>query len=698
MSKHWNIGYALTTNTGGSEFWYKQLAVQRRIVVACGKGIVGSWLGFECHYQYDGYFANNGLQEDYQKLLGVGFSGANVGIWLGDTNDAGQWNIVWAEPKIRIHPRIATGTYYGSVSLSVITHLGGDYYNVNAVISVKGAVYSHTYANVYIPSTYTNTVVIGCMNGFGTGGTQAHIYNIQVPDNWKFTLSEASVTPKKALCIIGKKSATGPNFKISNYNALVNSTLSEKNIIIGHGGYTASRIIPSLGAEHHIIQKYVSKSTFVGTWTNYIGWYGENDTTLHGDVLISGSTPSQNNCNFYAWAHTQAGSTIEDLPPEYTYPNTGTLIQSNENYVRWVSIRRVFDDELYLGKLYSTVIVDVYDESNVYIHHQYRSYETPTGNNLRFVSQVDDPNNLITITTEHEQFIATSGLEDDCRGMIISDFSYEITNTLNVQFTNTTISVNEIQSYLWDFGDGETSTDQNPAHTFVEKGGHHVTLTVSGADGESSVTKLVIAIQGSAKWGPAQNYLIQQYKESGDVSSLISMHERRMSGIAGMVEAMPIMALSVDFAEGTQLDNIGKTVDAGRGSLTDAQYRDNIKFIQRVNAAGGEPEIIIEYIKRHCGSDFSSLLFDEGGSSVTIQLITRGVVPAGFLEELVYQLSRIVPAAVEVRLFHSEDGDIFSVADEGGIVTAGAGFSEEDNEYPYTSRTTGGRFIDPIHI
>lgn len=36
------------------------------------------------------------------------------------------------------------------------------------------------------------------------------------------------------------------------------------------------------------------------------------------------------------------------------------------------------------------------------------------------------------------------------------------------------------QSYLWDFGDGQTSTEVNPAHTYGSAGTYTVKLTVVG--------------------------------------------------------------------------------------------------------------------------------------------------------------------------------------------------------------------------
>ncbi len=74
-------------------------------------------------------------------------------------------------------------------------------------------------------------------------------------------------------------------------------------------------------------------------------------------------------------------------------------------------------------------------------------------------------------------------------------FSYQIdTLTLGeevvgfeVNFMNQSINA---ESYLWDFGDGETSTDENPSHTYNEQGVYNVTLTVTSAN-ELHYNKLV---------------------------------------------------------------------------------------------------------------------------------------------------------------------------------------------------------------
>ena len=44
-------------------------------------------------------------------------------------------------------------------------------------------------------------------------------------------------------------------------------------------------------------------------------------------------------------------------------------------------------------------------------------------------------------------------------------------------------STGVVASWLWDFGDGLTSTEQNPSHTYTEVGTYTVSLSVEGPEG-----------------------------------------------------------------------------------------------------------------------------------------------------------------------------------------------------------------------
>jgi thermitase len=65
---------------------------------------------------------------------------------------------------------------------------------------------------------------------------------------------------------------------------------------------------------------------------------------------------------------------------------------------------------------------------------------------------------------------------------------------LTVDFTDSSTSYDGITSWLWDFGDGNTSTDQSPRHTYTEATVFTVTLTVSEMDGSSSAVSRPVEV------------------------------------------------------------------------------------------------------------------------------------------------------------------------------------------------------------
>lgn len=60
---------------------------------------------------------------------------------------------------------------------------------------------------------------------------------------------------------------------------------------------------------------------------------------------------------------------------------------------------------------------------------------------------------------------------------------------LAVQFTDLSVSAWPVKSWSWEFGDGQTSTEQNPVHVYTEIGVHVVTLTITTALASDTETK-----------------------------------------------------------------------------------------------------------------------------------------------------------------------------------------------------------------
>ncbi|MBC6998001.1 malectin domain-containing carbohydrate-binding protein [Cytophaga sp. FL35] len=64
---------------------------------------------------------------------------------------------------------------------------------------------------------------------------------------------------------------------------------------------------------------------------------------------------------------------------------------------------------------------------------------------------------------------------------------------LEVTFTGSN-SMGEVSSYLWDFKDGQSSTDANPVHTFDNIGTYEVELTVTDMGGNQHTSQIIIAV------------------------------------------------------------------------------------------------------------------------------------------------------------------------------------------------------------
>ncbi len=75
----------------------------------------------------------------------------------------------------------------------------------------------------------------------------------------------------------------------------------------------------------------------------------------------------------------------------------------------------------------------------------------------------------------------------------VADFKYQRksgSEPLTMQFTDQ--STGFIENWAWDFGDGESSTEQNPEHIYAVADTYHVILTISNAVGVDSKTDTVI--------------------------------------------------------------------------------------------------------------------------------------------------------------------------------------------------------------
>jgi PKD repeat protein len=88
------------------------------------------------------------------------------------------------------------------------------------------------------------------------------------------------------------------------------------------------------------------------------------------------------------------------------------------------------------------------------------------------------------------------GSNTSCQTVIVDDvplanFTF-VVNGLTVDFTDA--STNNPTSWLWDFGDGNTSTQQNPTHVYTNSDGYNVCLTATNAAGSNTICLFIFAL------------------------------------------------------------------------------------------------------------------------------------------------------------------------------------------------------------
>ncbi len=87
-----------------------------------------------------------------------------------------------------------------------------------------------------------------------------------------------------------------------------------------------------------------------------------------------------------------------------------------------------------------------------------------------------------------------------------ADFSYNSLGNGTVDFTNESTKG---QTFFWDFGDGNTSTEENPSHTYAADGQYTVTLTVtSECNTDDEVQQVQVTIASINELGNSQVALL----------------------------------------------------------------------------------------------------------------------------------------------------------------------------------------------
>ena len=223
---------------------------------------------------------------------------------------------------------------------------------------------------------------------------------------------------------------------------------------------------------------------------------------------------------------------------------------------------------------------------------------------VRFVDTDRSPGNIgIDALAIDHMFLRVFGTDGGCDVAPTADFKAPTLSgvaPLVVDFDD--FSAGEIDSWSWDFGDGETSTEANPSHTYTTPGLYTVTLEVANDCGRNAMVR--------------EDYIEVLRDDAPATVHVAAQSVRREYLGRGRYQA--IDDLRIEDADGEPV------ADA---SVTAFYFGPTVGSAQGTTDANGETSLVSEGTRRYLRDDWcfyvlsvegEGLVYDENANVVTI--------------------------------------------------------------------------------
>ena len=153
----------------------------------------------------------------------------------------------------------------------------------------------------------------------------------------------------------------------------------------------------------------------------------------------------------------------------------------------WRSIKQSTDIELFSGDGSHPSIYGTYLTACVFYATFWK--ESPEG--LPHPETITD-DEALAMQRAASDVVFKSGIQWDFTDSLRADFKVRTDNQQRFYFSNTTASPAPMSCH-WDFGDGNTSEEDNPTHDYAQSGTYNVRLTVHSCRDTDSITQAVTA-------------------------------------------------------------------------------------------------------------------------------------------------------------------------------------------------------------
>lgn len=192
------------------------------------------------------------------------------------------------------------------------------------------------------------------------------------------------------------------------------------------------------------------------------------------------------------------------------------------------------------------------------------------------------PGSISAAEASYLQGIAASVVLDSTDNWYFATTTAQLNGNFSFSDMGLTVSFNDNtpggDTWAWDFGDGNTSTDQNPQHTYASSGSYDVTLIVSNDCGSDTLTETVmITVDGVSEQAfetqlslfpnPADRNLTVKYSGSGtgalqltDLSGRVVQEETLQLNAQSQQLDLDIASLAAGIYS-LQLISNGKTIE-----------------------------------------------------------------------------------------------------------------------------------------